>query len=72
VLTLHRKGVKKWLSHAERGDAVSASLMTAPGERGVVVGGRAAAVRRRVRVKVELYSRRWEGSATGGAFFFIP
>jgi hypothetical protein len=55
VITLHRKGVKRWLSHAERGDAVAASLMATPGERGVVVGGRAAAGRRRVRVKVKLY-----------------
>jgi hypothetical protein len=75
VLTLHGKGVKKWLSHAGRGDAVAAGMKPA-GRSGVVFGGHADAIRvrvqrrRRRRRKVELYSRRWEGSATGGAFFF--
>ena len=41
MLTLHGKGVKKWLSQAERGDAVAAGMKAAAGHSGVVFGGRA-------------------------------
>ncbi len=40
VVTLPRKGVKKWLSQTERGDAVAAG-MKAAGNSGGVFGGRA-------------------------------
>ncbi len=55
------KEVKKWFSHVERGDAVVAS--TTVGVKGGVFGVSAE-------TKVKRYYR-WEGSATGGAFFFV-
>ncbi len=39
MLTLHGKGVKEWLSQAERGDAVAAGMKA--GHSGVVFGERA-------------------------------
>jgi hypothetical protein len=39
VLTLHGKGVKRWLSQAERGDAVAAGMKAV--HSGVVFGERA-------------------------------
>ena len=42
MLTLPGKGVKRWLSHAGRGDAVAASMKAAAGHSGVVFGERAA------------------------------
>ena len=56
VVTLHRKGVKKWLSQTEKGDAVAAGMKTTAGHSGVVFGGRADATRARCReYKVKLY-----------------
>ncbi len=40
MLTLHGKGVKRWLSHAGRGDAVAASMKAAARHSGVVFGER--------------------------------
>jgi hypothetical protein len=61
VVTSHGKGVKRWFLLAERGDAVAAS--TTVGVKGGVFGVSAE-------TKVKRYYR-WEGSATGGAFFFV-
>ena len=56
MLTLHRKGVKKWLSQTERGDAVAAGMKTTAGHSGVVFGGRADALRTDTTgYKVKLY-----------------
>ena len=53
MITLHRKGVKRWQSHAERGDAVAAG-MNAAGHSGVVFGEHADAIRVRIRVRVKV------------------
>jgi hypothetical protein len=61
VVTLHGKGVKIWPLPAEREDSVAAG--TTAGVKGVVFGVSAE-------TKIKRYYR-WEGSATGGAFFFV-
>ncbi len=40
MLTLHGKGVKRWLYHAEKGNVVAAGIK-AEGKGSVVFGGRA-------------------------------
>jgi hypothetical protein len=62
--------VKKWQSEpgilpARKGDAVAAGTGAIAGVSGVVYGVSAE-------TKVLSGIRRWEGFATGGAFFFLP